>query len=147
MADEKNADVTKHQQELAASGYRVPTNHYVEHPADKAESTEKESGDGGKSVEAGASSTPIGFNGELMTTDDAVAATKAEAGARTIGGTTASTSGNQGGTVTYASSAAEQAAKDAGLTDADLQGVQGSGADGKLTKADVDKAAAAKAEK
>lgn len=132
-------DPKEHQKELAQSGYRLPTEFYAEDPNQNQPSAEQKSGDGGSAAaDLDASSSEHGYKGEMLTQEQLRAETQKSAqGAQ--GGAT--------GSVTYASPAAEQAAKDAGLTDADFAGIEGSGANGGYTKGDVDKAAAKKAEK
>jgi len=67
-----NKSVEQHQKELLQAGYSIPTAHFTRHPADGQETTESQSGDGGKSVaEVDQASSPHGYQGKLLTEEEA----------------------------------------------------------------------------
>jgi len=61
-------DKKQHQQELAASGYRLPDTLYVAPPGADLQSAEETSGDGGKA--AGELESDIGYQGALATPEE-----------------------------------------------------------------------------
>jgi len=59
----------KHQEELAASGYRLPDSFYVA-SADPGESAEEKAGDGGQKAANAKQESEHGYDGELVEAED-----------------------------------------------------------------------------
>lgn len=137
MAKESQAqkDRAEHQQKLAQSGYRLPDNFYVD-PRDGQESAEKKSGDGGQAAnDIDPADSEHGYTGELQPRDEAAEEIRAKSLAANAG--ISNKSGAPASSRTFASKAAEDAARAAGVTDEEWSATEASGANG-YTKGDVD---------
>lgn len=137
MAKESQAqkDRAAHQAELSRSGYRIPDHFYVD-TSDTQPSAEKESGDGGQAAnDIDPADSPHGYKGELQTRQEAAEEVRAKslAGRMAIDNKSAA----PGSSVTFASKAAEDAARAANVTDEEWAATEASGANG-YTKGDVD---------
>jgi hypothetical protein len=142
-ADRERAE---HQAKLATSGYRVPDSFYVD-TKEHAESAEKKSGDGGRSAaDIADDDSEHGYKGALQSKEDFADAVRKRANGPpdSAPANKSATPGTENSdSVAFASSAAEEAAKEAGLLPADFANAKPSGEKG-FTKSDVDQIAAEK---
>lgn len=135
MAKETQAqkDRAEHQAALSRSGYRTPNHFYVDQ-SDNQPSAEKHSGDGGQAAnEADPADSNAGYKGTLQRPQEHAEEVKSRAGREGID----NKSNAPGSSVTFASKAAQDAARAGGISAEEFNANPAEGDNG-YTKAEVD---------